>query len=160
MRIYSIGLLLLVSICCACGSLKNAQQFQKQSERSETNSYSHAAETRKSSNTELITDSSSTAYDVQITPVGAFTYNTNTGFKGMATKVVLKGKQQSKMQQQREATSLNHLAQANLIQDQRENRKVAKTQEKTRLMIPAWLWVSLLIVTLSGCLYLLVRYRK
>ena len=160
MRIDNTGFMLLILMCCACSSLKNTKQFLQQLALSETNSYSRNNEIRQSSNKELITDSSNTAYDVQITPLGPFTYNTLSGFQGTATKVILRGKQQRKTLQQREAASLRHLKQANLVKDKREYHKVAKTQVKTRRTIAAWLWVSLFIAALSGCLYLLVRYWR
>ena len=160
MRIDNIGFMLLILMCCACSSLKNTKQFLQQQALNETNSYSHNDETMQSSNTEQITDSGSTAYDVQITPVGPFTYNTLSGFQGTATKVILKGKQQHKTLQQRETVNLRHLEQANLVKDKGEYRKVEKNQVKTRRAIAAWLWVSLFIVALSGCVYLLVRYWK
>lgn len=149
-----------VMLLCACGSLKNTQHSQQLQLKDETDSFSLTTKNRQRSTTALITDSSSAAYHVEIIPVGPFTYDAARGFQGAAAKVILKGKQQSKMQQQLETTSLENMNQASLLKDKREYRKVEQAQEKTRLRIPAWLWVSLIIVALSGCLYFLIGYRK
>lgn len=159
MRMNNGGFLLLPFMCCACGSLKSTQQFREQISQRETASYGHTDETRQSSHTAFITDSSSAAYEVQIIPVGAFTYDAARGFQGMATKVILKGKQQRNMQQQLAANSLSHLKQANLVKDKKEYRKVEKARVKTSPTVPAWLRVSLFVGCLAGCLYLLRRHR-
>jgi hypothetical protein len=107
----------------------------------------------------LLLDTSNSEYVAQITPLGKFLYTPESGFEGMAEKVLVSGKASKRQilhQQQQTGYQLQH--QKRSLENTQLKTKVQHT-EKERKGQSLILWVGLALVFSVGLGYWLMRKR-
>jgi len=141
----------------ACGSLKSKKTLQTENLQSnsqyqeDTNLQSWAT-----ANT-LLLDTSNSEYLVQITPVGKFRYSAETGFEGVAEKVVVRGKASKRQVMQQQLQMGRQLQQQKHSQESTQVKKKVQQIDKSRK--PPWAAMCIGLVVVLGLACWLMRKR-
>lgn len=152
--------LLMAMLLAACGTMRKNQEWQRLNVKTEAASQKDSHRLAVATVNESITDSTAGDYVIQIWPTGYFTYDNINGYKGMASQLVWKGKTNHKRIADRHKTSLNQMDQAQTVSTSVEKSTVDKKLEKTKRVLPFWIWMIIALVALLGSALLVMKIRK
>jgi len=141
MRVWLMGLCMLFAGCSAMQKQKSQEQSA-----SEVNTKVNSLLTvdEIASKKQMIQDSSTSDFLIQITPKGMFSMNADQGFKGEAEQVFIKGKLQQKRKLEMQEKNTLQVKDSTLYDKRLKTHQESRSVQRKSFWTGSWWWWYLL----------------